>query len=69
MFMNHQVMPVWLALLTTSGSAIAGNLPRQNMNFNQAWQFQLGDYPGAQTNGYNDAAWNMVGLLPIIIWL
>jgi hypothetical protein len=56
-------------LLTTSGSAIAGNLPRQNMNFNQARQFQLGDYPGAQTNGYNDAAWNMVGLLPIIIWL
>jgi hypothetical protein len=73
MFMNHQVILVWLALLTTSGSAIAGNLPRQNMNFNQAWQFQLGDHPGAQTNGYNDASWNTVGLphsfsLPYFLW-
>jgi len=31
-------------------------------NFNQSWKFELGDYAGAQTNGYNDTLWNNVGL-------
>jgi hypothetical protein len=36
--------------------------PRQTLNFNPAWKFQLGDFVGAQASGYDDSAWSTVGL-------
>jgi hypothetical protein len=36
--------------------------PRQRINFNREWKFQLGDWPGAEAVGYNDSKWDDVGL-------
>ena len=36
--------------------------PRQALNINRDWRFQLGDYPGAEKETYNDASWSSVGL-------
>ena len=46
---------------------------RQSINFNQAWQFTLGDQTGAQATTYDDSTWTTVGLphsfsLPYFMW-
>jgi beta-galactosidase/beta-glucuronidase len=46
---------------------------RQSLNFNQAWQFMLGDQTGAQATTYDDSAWTTVGLphsfsRPYFLW-
>ncbi len=35
---------------------------RQTLNFNRDWKFLLGDHPGAQAVGYDDAGWEDIGL-------
>ncbi len=45
-----------------SGTVLAAEPPRQTINFNRAWKFLLGDHPGAKAAGYDDRAWNDIGL-------
>ena len=47
------LLPMWLS---------AAASPRQQLNFNRDWKFQLGDHPGADAAGCDDAAWDAVGL-------
>jgi beta-galactosidase len=35
---------------------------RMSQNFNPGWKFQLGDHTGADRPGYDDSAWDSVGL-------
>jgi autotransporter-associated beta strand protein len=56
------MLPLVLAaalLICAHGANASG---RVVTNFNQSWKFQLGDYGGAQVNGYNDTLWSSVGL-------
>jgi hypothetical protein len=46
-------LPVWL---------FAADSPRQPLNFNRDWKFQLGDHPGAEAAAFDDAQWDAVGL-------
>ena len=36
--------------------------PRQQLNFNREWKFQLGDHPGAEAVAFDDAKWDDIGL-------
>ena len=40
----------------------AAESPRQQLNFNREWKFQLGDYPGAEVVAFDDAKWDDIGL-------
>ena len=40
----------------------AAEPPRQQINFNREWKFQLGDHPGAEAAGYDDTKWDDIGL-------
>ena len=51
-----------LILLLLPGLLYAGELPRQQINFNREWKFQLGDQAGAAAAGYDDSKWDDVGL-------
>jgi hypothetical protein len=50
-----------LVLLCLVGVAFGGEI-RHVENFNRGWTFSLGDVPGAEQEGYDDAAWQRVGL-------
>ena len=51
-----------LILLLLSSSLLLAEPLRQNINLNRDWKFKLGDYPGAEAPGYDDAAWDPIGL-------
>jgi hypothetical protein len=51
-----------LAVLISGVSVFAAESPRQQINFNREWKFQLGDHAGAEVVGYNDAQWEDIGL-------
>ncbi len=53
---------LFLAALLLSTSLFAAEPPRQELNFNREWKFQLGDHPGAEVIGYNDSKWDDIGL-------
>ncbi len=58
-------MKSWLLLLAACLLPVglfAADAPRQTLNFNRDWKFQLGDPPGAAATGYADATWLAVGL-------
>jgi len=51
-----------LILLLLSSSLLLAEPLRQNINLNRDWKFKLGDYLGAEAPGYDDAAWDPIGL-------
>jgi beta-galactosidase len=51
-----------LGLLAASQLAAAASDLRDNLNFNREWKFQLGDAPGAEAAGFDDAKWNAANL-------
>ncbi len=55
----------WLTSLAVVVAAVAGFAAaplRETINFNRDWLFRLGDHPGAESAGFDDAAWSRVGL-------
>jgi beta-galactosidase/beta-glucuronidase len=40
----------------------AAETPRQTINFNREWKFQLGDFPGAAAVAFDDSKWDDIGL-------
>jgi hypothetical protein len=44
------------------GLLFAAEPPRQQLNFNREWKFQLGDPSGAEVAGYDDSKWDAIGL-------
>jgi hypothetical protein len=59
--MNIARLVILVSLLLPSLLAAAEPL-RQQLNFNRAWRFQLGDPANADAVAFNDAAWDSVGL-------
>ncbi len=55
------MLRVIIAVGLCVASAVARPL-RETTNFNRDWCFQLGDHPGAEAAGFDDAAWSRVGL-------
>jgi hypothetical protein len=53
---------ILLAIVGTCRAQNPGNDPRQTLNFNRDWKFELGDHPGAEVPGYDDANWEAIGL-------
>jgi beta-galactosidase/beta-glucuronidase len=51
-----------LAAFLLPGLLFAEGSPRQQINFNRDWKFQLGDPAGAAAAGYDDGKWEDVGL-------
>src|SRR5690242_19492653 len=49
-----------LVLLATDFSMVASaaDNPRQIVNFNREWKFQLGDVNGADAGAFDDGQWN-----------
>jgi hypothetical protein len=52
---------LWAALLLPT-FLLAAEPPRQQLNFNREWKFQLGDPPGAEAAGCDDSQWDDIGL-------
>jgi beta-galactosidase len=61
----------FLILLAACAALICGNSvqaaetassPRQTINFNREWKFQLGDHAGADAVAFDDAQWDDIGL-------
>jgi len=50
------------AVLTLPFWLVAADSPRQSLNFNRDWKFQIGDHPGADAPAFDDSAWSAVGL-------
>jgi beta-galactosidase len=53
---------LFLAILLLPILLFSAESPRQQLNFNREWKFQLGDQPGAEATGYNDSKWDDIGL-------
>jgi hypothetical protein len=51
-----------LATLFSGVSMFAAESPRQQINFNREWKFQLGDHAGAEAATFDDAQWEDIGL-------
>jgi len=51
-----------LLLLFFGFSVFAAESPRQTINFNREWKFQLGDHAGAEAVNFADAQWEDIGL-------
>jgi hypothetical protein len=51
-----------LAWLSLTLSLLAVELPRQQINFNREWKFQLGDQVGEEAVTFDDAKWDAIGL-------
>jgi hypothetical protein len=54
--------PLLLTILLFPFLLLAAEPPRQTINFNREWKFQLGDHPGAEVAGYDDSKWDDIGL-------
>jgi beta-galactosidase len=52
----------FLSLLLIAVPAMGAESPREIINFNREWKFQLGDNPGADAAGFDDSQWNLIGL-------
>jgi len=53
---------LFLAVLLLPALLFAADPPRQQLNFNREWKFQLGDHPGAEAVAFDDATWDDIGL-------
>jgi beta-galactosidase/beta-glucuronidase len=53
---------LFLALPTASPVRAADDALRAIQNFNPGWKFQLGDFSTAEKPGFDDSAWESVGL-------
>jgi beta-galactosidase len=61
--MSLKFLPVCLSLATSVAFLQADALPlREERNFNCEWKFHLGDHAGADQRGFDDDAWEEVGL-------
>ena len=60
--MKYKLLPTLLALLFLGTLLRAADSPRQVLNFNREWKFQLGDHAGAAASAFDDAGWDQVGL-------
>jgi hypothetical protein len=54
-------LPLLLLLLLNS-MLLAADPPRQRLNINREWKFEIGDYPGAEVPEFDDAKWGAIGL-------
>lgn len=53
----------WLIVALSLGTTLSAAGPlRQRINLNREWKFQLGDHPGAEVAGFDDATWTPIGL-------
>jgi hypothetical protein len=52
----------FLSLLLVAVSAMGAESPREIINFNREWKFQLGDHTGADAAGFDDSQWDLIGL-------
>jgi hypothetical protein len=52
----------FLCALLLPAILLAAEPPRQQLNFNREWKFQLGDPAGAEAVMYDDAKWDDIGL-------
>jgi beta-galactosidase len=52
----------FISLLLIAVSAMGAESPREIINFNREWKFQLGDHPGAEAEGFDDSQWDLIGL-------
>jgi hypothetical protein len=53
---------LFLTALLMPALLFAADPPRQQLNFNREWKFQLGDHPGAEAVAFDDAKWDDIGL-------
>ena len=53
---------LFLTALLLPALLYAAEPPRQQLNFNREWKFQLGDHPGAEAVAFDDAKWDDIGL-------
>ena len=53
---------LFLAVLLLPALLFAAESPRQQINFNREWKFQLGDHAGAEAVAFDDAKWDDIGL-------
>ena len=62
------ILAMSLNLLATDTALIPGTTaapsdsPREELNFNREWKFQLGDQIGAEATNYDDSKWQNIGL-------
>lgn len=49
-------------LLTAASASAEAESPRQRVSFNQDWQFQLGDHPGAEAVDFDHSEWRTLEL-------
>lgn len=55
----------WLCVLAVAVGCCAplrASALRESVSFNREWVFRLGDMPGAETKGFDDASWERIGL-------
>lgn len=60
--MNRRALLLGLAGLGLLCAARAPAQPRERILLDPAWRFHLGDVPGAEQPGYDDATWRVVNL-------
>jgi len=53
---------LFLTTLLLPALVFAAEPPRQALNFNREWKFQLGDHPGTEAVVFDDAKWDDIGL-------
>ena len=53
---------LYLILIALTGSLCAAEPLRWDFNLNRDWKFKLGDYPGGEAAGYDDATWDAINL-------
>jgi hypothetical protein len=53
---------LFLTALLLPALLFAAEPPRQELNFNREWKFQLGDHLGAEAVAFDDAKWDDIGL-------
>lgn len=51
-----------MSLLFSFANFAIGTELRQNLSFNRGWKFLLGDIPGAEATGFDDASWEDANL-------
>ena len=54
---THRAVTAVLMLLLAPSAMVA---QRRTLNFDRGWRFHLGDLPGAQELGFDDAGWRML---------
>jgi len=53
---------ILVSVFTCCHDLHAANFKREKININREWKFQLGDFPGAETEHYNDKTWSNINI-------